>query len=832
MRAIPNSVGAWFRRLKSIGWTEVAAWKWLPVFIGLFAFAAILFFGRAVKAREKSEIRKTLALVSDSLKSRILSGIQTRVTPLEKMATRWSVRDMPLQQEWESDATLFFGSYPAYDSIQWVDPSYNTRWAVPLRQDWATDPDNLVRSEASRPAFQRARKARLASATPVMPLSHGGKGFLVAAPAFRKNELTGYMVGTFHVRELLASILNDYVPAGYWVSVLDGSDLLYQRSKVAVPARPADLSEVSINVMGMPWTVRVGPTPAGSMEFRSNLPDAVLLTGVLLGLLLSFTTVLGQTSHRRAKALERANAELEQQITQRKQWGEALRQAKERLETVIRTSPLAMVSFDPHGRITSWNPTAERMLGWKEQEILHESLPSPGIEQRDDLRKLTERPAESEPLAGMEGRCQRKDGSWLEVAIWTAPLMGTAGSVSGFMAVLADISEQKRLQDQLRDSQKMEMIGRLAGGVAHDFNNLLTVINGYSRMLLESLPVEDPHHERAEEILKAGNRAASLTGQLLAISRRQLIQPKVLNLNHVVANISKMLSRLIGEHIELKTVLDSDLGPVKADPSQIEQVLINLATNARDAMPSGGVLTIETENAEIDEEEGYRQQISPGPYVKLTISDTGTGMDPEIRRHVFEPFYTTKGRGKGTGLGLSSVYGSVKQNQGSIVVSSEPGSGSVFSIYLPRLAGVTETAATETPTPRPTHGTETILLVEDETALRGMVRQMLETLGYRVMDAADGLSAIHLCDGRQKPVDLLVTDVVMPLLNGREVAKRLTRKWPGMKVVYMSGYTDDVIAYHGVADASVNLIQKPFRMEALAAKIREVLDHSPSPAPK
>jgi PAS domain S-box-containing protein len=806
-----------------------AAWNGLPVLIALMAMAATLLIGRALRVREQAETKKTVTLVAQNVKSRILAGIQTRILPLERMATRWSIREEPHELEWESDANLFYSAYTAYDSIQWVDPSYNVRWAVPLRQDWTAYSNNLVRRESAQTTFEEARKHRFSAGSRTMPLSEGGRGFLIAVPISSKGNFAGFIVGTFRAQELLSLLLDEYLPHDYWILVCDAGEQIYKRSNATIPERPNIVIETPVSLLGMSWTVRVGPTAAGLSASKSNLPITIYLTGAAMSVLLSLTTLLGQTAHRRAKTLEHVNTELERQVTQRKEWAEALRQAKERLEAVIQTSPLAIIALDPKGLITSWNPTAERMWGWKEGDVVQRRLPAPAEGQPNDARTLLEGATGGEALAGVEGRLQTRDGFWVEVAIWTAKLREPTGAISGLLAVLADISEQKRLQERLRDSQKMELIGRLAGGIAHDFNNLLTVINGYSNLLLESLPSVDPLRKNAEEILQAGNRAAALTSQLLAFSRRQPIQPIVLDLNHLVTNISTMLGRLIGEHIQLKILLDCDLGPVNADPSQIEQVLINLVTNARDAMQSGGILTIETANSEIDELQGCQQEIRPGPYVRLAVSDTGAGMDPEIRRHVFEPFFTTKKRGKGTGLGLSSVYGSVKQNHGSIVVASEPGRGTAFSIYLPRLLPAHESAGADVPTQHSSRGTETILLAEDESSLRRMVREMLEGSGYRVLEASDGADAIRVCERYADVVNLLLTDVVMPLLNGRELAKRLTQRWPQMKVIYMSGYTDDVIAYHGVSDEALNLIQKPFRLDALSARIREVLDQTSSP---
>ena len=379
--------------------------------------------------------------------------------------------------------------------------------------------------------------------------------------------------------------------------------------------------------------------------------------------------------------------------------------------------------------------------------------------------------------------------------------------------------------EQLRQAQKMEAVGKLAGGIAHDFNNLLTAITGYSELTLRRLRAEDPLRRNVEEIKKAGERAASLTRQLLAFSRKQVLQPKVLDLNAVVSDMEKMLRRLIGEDIELRTALAADLGSVKADPGQIEQVLMNLAVNARDAMPQGGNLIIETENVYLNE--GYATRhiaVKPGPYVMLAVSDTGEGMSEETQSRIFEPFFTTKEVGKGTGLGLSTVYGIVKQSGGNIWVYSEVGEGTVFKIYLPR---VDEAAQEYKPGPEAQEsldGTEVILLAEDDERVRGLVREVLEGYGYRVLEAEGGSAALSVSERHEGPIHLLLTDVVMPKMSGRELAIRLARVRPEMKVLYMSGYTDESIVHHGVLDAGTPFLQKPFEAEALARKVRELLD--------
>jgi two-component system cell cycle sensor histidine kinase/response regulator CckA len=390
-----------------------------------------------------------------------------------------------------------------------------------------------------------------------------------------------------------------------------------------------------------------------------------------------------------------------------------------------------------------------------------------------------------------------------------------------------DITERKALEAQLMQAQKMEAVGRLAGGVAHDFNNLLMAIMGYGELMRTSLMSDDPLYQYSEDILKATERAASLTQQLLAFSRRQIRQPQVLNLNRVVADLQKMLQRLIGEHIDLEIATSPDLGTVKADPGQLGQIIMNLAVNARDAMPTGGRLTLETDNIELTtSHQTHLEAIPPGRYVRLSVSDTGAGMDEATLSHIFEPFFTTKEIGRGTGLGLPMVYGIVKQNYGYIEVDTRPGQGATFRIYLPRLEAPVEAPRARMTLAAKLEGSETILVVEDEDALRTLLCRFFRLYGYNVLEARHGGEALLICERHPGPIHLMVTDVVMPHMSGQELADRLISLHPEMKVFYMSGYTDSDLAPYGMLDPSKTLILKPFRPMDLVKKVREVLDES------
>ena len=488
---------------------------------------------------------------------------------------------------------------------------------------------------------------------------------------------------------------------------------------------------------------------------------------------------------------------------------------------------------DAQGRIASVNRTELEMLGYTAEEMighpLWEFVPEEETVRQQILGKLA---GTIPPSRGLERTYQRKDGTILPVLVEDRFLRDGNGKITGIRSAFQDISERKRaeeekavLQEQLRQSQKIEAIGRLAGGIAHDFNNLLTVIKGYSQLALVETKDDSPLKEDLEEIKNAAEKAADLTRQLLAFSRRQILEMKVLDLNIILRNLNKLLRRVIGEDIELMTIPAEDLGRVKTDPGWIEQVIMNLAVNARDAMINGGRLTIETANVELDE--AYARghiAVKPGRYVMLSVSDTGVGMTPEVRQQVFEPFFTTKEKGKGTGLGLSTVYGIVKQSGGNIWVYSEPGQGTTFKIYLPSVDEPADELKDKVVVEELPRGSETILVVEDEEEVRKVAVRILKRQGYTVFDTPDGEGAQVICEKQKEPLHLILTDVVMPGMSGRQLVERCRQIRQDFKVLYMSGYTDNAIVQHGVLVEGVNYIQKPFTVDALARKVREVLD--------
>ena len=516
-------------------------------------------------------------------------------------------------------------------------------------------------------------------------------------------------------------------------------------------------------------------------------------------------------------------------ITERVQAEAALRESEARYRRIVDTTNEGIWSMDEQGTTNFVNRRMAEMLGYAPEEMIGQSLFS--FVFPEDIPLFEQRVAALErgEASVIEKRFRHRGGAEVLTLASSTPIMDEEGQFKGAFVMLVDITAQKRdqaereeLRQQLEHSQKLESIGRLAGGVAHDFNNLLTVINGYSDMLIKDLPEGDPQRQAIEEIRDAGERAAALTKQLLTFGRRQIGQPRPLELNALISGAERMLQRLIGEDILLETDLDPTLDLVMADPGQMNQVLLNLSVNARDAMPDGGRLFLGTANTRFDAENAP-PGCQPGAYVKLTVADTGTGMDEETIEHLFEPFFTTKPSGHGTGLGLATVYGIVEQSRGSIRVHSEPGKGCRFEILLPRTEGPAEQVSLSALDLPQRQRSLTVLVVEDQDAVRRLASHALRSCGYHVLEAASGDEALRLADAVEGGCQLVVTDVVMPGMSGKTLAEKLHARWPDIKVLFMSGYPNEVILRHGVMDGAVNYLGKPFTPSELAAKVRDVM---------
>ena len=561
----------------------------------------------------------------------------------------------------------------------------------------------------------------------------------------------------------------------------------------------------------------------GSQEGLFRDEELPILNGI--GNQIALALERARLSEHLEAAVEDRTAALRLEINERELAEDALRRSEERYRLLAEAAHDDIVVVKRDGSLEYINDFAARKFGVPPAQLVGKRLadlfpPGTVAPQTEGLEKVFRT---GEAVYQEFSAVFPSQRLWL--GAWLVPLKQDGGDINAVLVIARDLTERKALEAQFRQAQKMESVGQLAGGIAHDFNNLLTIITGTVELALTQVREGDPLLEDLHEIHRAGERAAALTRQLLAFSRKQILQPKVLDLNTLVVDMQSMLGRLLGEDIDLAFTPSEGLGFIKADPGQMEQVIANLAVNARDAMPQGGKLTIETRNVAIDEP--YARQhgvaVAPGSYVMLAVSDTGIGMDEDTRRRIFEPFFTTKGPGKGTGLGLSTVYGIVKQSDGFVWAYSEMGQGTSFRIYLPQAA---EAANSKQPRPTvaPAHGTETILIVEDVAGLRHLAKRILESAGYTVLTAANGQEALLLLEDHDQPVHLMVTDVVMPGLSGRNLAEAFGRTRPGLKVLYMSGYTDDVVVRHGVLDENMPFLGKPFTTAGLLRKVRDVLD--------
>ena len=541
---------------------------------------------------------------------------------------------------------------------------------------------------------------------------------------------------------------------------------------------------------------------------------------------LAAQTALACENAQRYRTIQEHAAKLELEIGERKR-------AEERFRMLVETAPTGIIIADKQGRILEANAHTFRMFGYERKELIGQPvetlLPAALRPTHEKHRNSYSVNPHARPMGvGMDLFARRKDGTEFPVEISLGPLVTQGETLVS--AAIVDITARKKMEEQLRLSQRMEAIGRLAGGVAHDFNNLITVILGCCDALSCELPPDHPASRKIEMVRKAGTSAADLTRQLLAFGRKQILQPKIIEPKEIVNGVASILGRLIGADIKLQVSVDPAVGCINADPGQVEQILVNLAANARDAMPKGGRLTIEVSNAELDET--YRKQHAPaiaGPYVMIGVTDTGCGMDRKTQAQIFDPFFTTKEFGKGTGLGLATVYGIVKQSGGYIWVYSEVGKGTVFKVYLPRVQREMPQGVDADPDGAPQRGTETILFAEDSESLREMAREYLESIGYTVIEAACGTEALQRSNEFAGAIHVLLTDAVMPEMNGRELADQIVQKRPGIKILFTSGYTDDAIVRHGILEPGIAFIQKPYRPRALARKIREVLDGSSPP---
>jgi signal transduction histidine kinase/CheY-like chemotaxis protein len=671
----------------------------LPAIFGLTTIVVGLVLWQLLVAHMRAEIWAGTREQALFLKTKTESELKGRILPLERLARRWQDRGRPDTQDMESDVSLVISGYPAYQEIEWVDPTFHVVWVTPEKGNQDDIGANLGADPRQRATLEDAIDSKSTTVTPPANLRQGVQGFLVCMPVYSQNKLSGFLVGVFRYQELFSSTLQGVAP-DYWVDVYDGNEEIYSRSLAKPPRKGPYVQGANIEFERLTWRVETWPKNGTVAYARSPLPMLVFGGGILMAIVLAFAVYMAESSQLHVKKLAAANLELEKEIAGREQAEEALRQA-----------------------------------------------------------------------------------------------------------------------------QKMEAVGRLAGGVAHDFNNLLLVIRGQAALSLNSVGPGTALFRELSEIVKAANRASTLTRKLLAFGRKQVLQARVLDLNTLVTQVAEMLPPVLGDDISLKIDLDPDLGRVKADSAQFEQVIMNLVFNARDAMPDGGELTIKTANCELDEAWACTHPgIRSGPHVVLGARDTGHGMDEETQSHLFEPFFTTKDTSKGSGLGLATVYGTVSQSGGCVTVSSKLGSGTTIRIYLPRVEETIEVVEAPKPLVRSLEGKERILVVEDDDAVRRMTRVFLEIKGYTVIEARSAEDAIQFVERQHKEtIDLVLTDVAMPGMKGRELVERLGKLRPSLKVLYMSAYAQEDAIDVGMLSPGTAFIEKPFSPDELAGKVRDVL---------
>jgi PAS domain S-box-containing protein len=773
-----------------------------PVATGLVGLAASFLLWQALEDQQDRRVHRSLQSELAAAAHQLESEVEDGTRALGQVARYWdALGDARARRE----AAAFADARPGCAGVALVGPGEVLRWVD--GSGAAARPDTVAALGGGQALGAAVREGAPALCYPLRSAWGGTRMVLLFAP-HEPGSPRGGLVAVLRADRWIDAALHANVAAGYALAVTDGAEDVYAR-RAAEDAHRGLEQSLPVRV-GRPWRLHAWPTPEVVEGERSPLPALSLAVGLLATTLLTLAAAAVRASRRHA-------ADLEREIREREAAQGALRRSEALHRSLTENLDQGVYLKDRDGRFLAANPAycrlvgrdAAGVIGRTEAELLAGD-PDAGAgatHTEDEKRVRATGRAEGERTVAVAGAAR--------VVRYTLTLLRD-GSLLG---LTWDVTEWRAVEAQYRQAQKMEAFGQLAGGVAHDFNNLLTVINGFAELLLEDLPPGDPRRESAAEVRSAGERAAALTAQLLAFSRKSIVEPKVLDLNGVVAQVGKMLGRLIGEDVVLATDLADGLHRVRADRGQVEQVVVNLAVNARDAMPRGGRLTVRTRNVEVAAGADRR----PGRYAELAVSDTGTGMTDGVRAKLFEPFFTTKGVGQGTGLGLATVHGIVSQAGGYVDVATKLGEGTTFSVLLP---------AVDDPAPPPAgraaagvpRGSETVLLVEDESAVRRLARAALEGVGYRVLEAASGSEAVRIADGWADPIDLLVTDVVMPGLGGADVAAAVRARRPATLVLFVSGYTDDAVVRHGVAGAGDAFLQKPFTPQTLARKVRDVLD--------
>lgn len=633
---------------------------------------ATLALWRALINREQVQIDELADGTAQGIANRLAAEIAMRTQPIERLARRWSLREQPWFQEWSAEAELFAGPDTGVQAIAWVEPSLLVRWYAPAGGNSALEGLDLSTIAAAGEAFDRARRTRKPAASRGFQFA-GGPVFLVCAPIDPGHGNDGFIAGLFRTPELVQYALA-HRPDSFSVVVYEGGRRLYPERQ---PQTGDRVITREVAVHGVPWRLQVWPTTGWVAAARSRLPQFTLITGIALSLLLALAIRLAEAHHAHAAVLRSVNRQLGMEIRYREEIADELRRAYEILASIIETCPLAIVGTDAAGTVRTWNPAASALFGWTAEEVL--GRVAPFLESIPGLR-----PAGPERMLHEQRQLSAKDGRALDAEMWGAVQRHPGGAFAGVVWLIADQTERKLLEERLRKTAEMAGITRLAGGLAHDLNNLLGVVIGYSEVARNAMGDHAAIRHDLDEVLAAASRAAALVGQMLAFGRGQTIQPRELDVNEFVLERKQSLQDMLGNRISLITTVAPNIGRVRADPAQLGQALCTLALNARDAMPQGGRLSIETAEVRLGREEAWKLQTEPGLYVTIAVADTGAGMDEESRAHVFEPFYTPT-PGTSSGLGLSTVYGIVQQHGGGIGVESAVGKGTTFRIYLRRI---------------------------------------------------------------------------------------------------------------------------------------------------
>jgi len=769
----------------------------------LFGISVFLALWWALEQNDRQRLRLTTDVTAEQVQIRLESWIDSRLGLVEYVGRAMQRDHSNGLSAFRTMARDYVELTPGFQAMNWIDSTWVIRVIIPeasnrpaLDQDLHSHPSPGV-VEAIRRAEQTGEVTR----TPIIDLLQGGRGFATYLPVHGDSgEIIGFINGVFRIDTLVDSCLTERNLRDGFRFIMREADgqYAYQHRDETPPDTWPFAAQRAVRVADRPWILEMAPTPERLATIDTPADDILLVAGILLAILLA--TILRLLLLRQR----------------------ALHVSEGKYRLLVENQTDLVVKVDNEGRFLFVSPSYCKTFGKAEEELLgHEFMPLVHEEDRPATAKAMEAVMHPPHTAFVEQRALTHNG-WRWFAWVDTGVIGADGEVEAVIGVGRDVTERKKLEEQLLQSQKMEAIGQLAGGVAHDFNNILQAIRGHLEFVEEDLGSSHPSHDDLTQIRRSADRAADLTRQLLAFGRGQVIKPRHLDLNLVVADVLKLLRRVIGEHIELCFNPGNEPCPVNADPRQLEQVLMNLCVNARDAMPGGGRITITVSPYEIDEARSEEIPDSrPGHFATLVVSDTGSGIDIPIRNQIFEPFFTTKPVGQGTGLGLATVYGIVRQHDGFLEVQSEVGKGTTFKVYLPLVDGVSESPVEESISDPPP-GSETILLAEDDSGVRSVTTRILEKAGYRVIEAADGRQAISLYEENAGVIDLALLDLVMPLVGGLEVRSHIQRSGNNTRVLLTSGYSPDVAP--GGPGEEFDVLPKPFTREALLRRVRETLD--------